>query len=240
MKFGALAVLIGASVASQAQLYSQAPHTPGAAGGNGLSSFAGGLPTPPPMYDRQVADDFTVTGAGWSINRVTSNWVQATVGDANPVTQMNIAFYNSVAGSVGSLVATATSGAIVRSTGPGTYFGRPEQILDQAITPVVLGPGNYFVMIQANVNHNWFWLTSSPTTPIAGSPAQYRVGPLNTAGNDTTWPTSWIPTGTGSIFTAASDQAFALYGTPVPEPATMLAFAFGGVALLAARRRNRK
>lgn len=239
MKKLAIVGLMSAVGAANGQLFVQAPHVPGSAGNNGLSAFQGGLPTPPPMFDRQVGDNFTVTGPGWVINRVLSNWVQLTVGDANPVTAMNIDFYTFTSGSVGSLVASRVSTAVTRSTGPGTYFARPEQILDATISPVTLAPGSYFVMIQAVVNHNWFWLTHNNGTAVV-DPAQIRRGPLTSAGNDTTWPTTWMATGSGNpVFTTAYDQAFALYGSVVPEPGTIAVLGFGALAALARRRRKR-
>lgn len=236
-KLALLAAVAAISVVASAQLYVQNPHAPGAAGANGLSAFKGNLGTVGQDYDRQAGDDFTVTGPGWSINRIVSSWVQFTPGDANALTQMNIAFYNISGGVVGSLIATRT-GTAARSTGPGTYFGRPEEVVDSNFAAVNLAPGNYFVMVQANVNHNWFWLTSSPTTPIAGSAAQIQRGP-GTLGVDATWPATWQATGPGNaIFPTAYDQNFKLYGTAVPEPASMAALGLGALALI--RRRKAK
>jgi MYXO-CTERM domain-containing protein len=238
MALAALTAVCGFSAASMADvLYQQAPHTPGATGGNGLSTFQGGLPTPPPMFDREIADDFNVPGPGWNVNRVSASFIQNTVGDPNAVTGGDIRFFASSGGSVGALVATATVNTVTVTTGPGVYFGRPEQIVSFDLGSVNLPAGSYFVQIQPIVNHNWFWLTSSPTTPIAGSPAQVQVGSLNTPGNDATWPTTWQPTGPNNpIFTAASDQAFTIEGTVVPAPGAIALLALGG--LCAGRRRR--
>src|SRR5689334_928912 len=97
----AVAVLSGlSSAASAAILYSQAPHTPGAAGGNGLSCFQGNLGDPNTTFDREVADDFTVPASGWNVNRVSANVIQFTTGDPNAVTGADIKFFQSVGGNV--------------------------------------------------------------------------------------------------------------------------------------------
>lgn len=227
-----------ASIASADLLYSQAPHTPGAVGANGLSTFQGTLVAAGPVYDREIGDDFNVTAAaGWSVTRVSMNAVQATVGDPNVVTGADIRFFNISGGVVGSMVAAATVNTTTRSTGPGTYFSRPEQILAFDINPVILPVGSYFVQIQPLVGHNWFWLTSSPTTPIAGAPAQIQRGSATDPTLDLTWPASWMATGPANpIFTAESDQAFSIEGTVVPAPGTVALLAFGG--LFAGRRRR--
>lgn len=227
-----------AAIASADVLYSQAPHTPGAAGGNGLSTFFGSLSVGGPIYDRQVGDDFIVSDpAGWSVNRVSISAVQATVGDPNPVTGANIRFFNISGEVVGSVVATASVTNTTRTTGPGTFFSRPEQILSFDINPVNLAAGSYFVQIQPIVDANWFWLTSSPTTPIAGSAAQYQRGPGSDPTLDVTWPSTWTPTGpANTTFGTPSDQAFTIHGTIIPAPGSIALLAFGG--LLATRRRR--
>src|SRR5688572_1715589 len=89
-----LAAVSGIASAVNADvLYSQAPHTPGGAG-DGLSCFNGGLPTVPPMYDREIGDDFTIpSGPGWTIDRVSASFIQFTVGDPNVVTGADIKFF---------------------------------------------------------------------------------------------------------------------------------------------------
>jgi hypothetical protein len=227
-----------ASIAAADVLYTQAPHVPGTAGANGLSTFYGALSPGGPIYDRQIGDDFIVSDpAGWSINRISISAVQSTVGDPNPVTGAAIRFFSISGGTVGSLLATANVTGTTRTTGPGTYFSRPEQILSFDLDPVNLAAGTYFVQIQPLVDANWFWLTSSPSTPIAGSAAQIQRGPATDPTLDLTWPAVWTPVGPGNaVFTAASDQSMKIEGTIIPAPGTLALLAFGG--LVGARRRR--
>jgi hypothetical protein len=222
-------------VPATAQLWNQPPHTPGASGGNGLSGFRGNLSGS--EYDRQLADDFQVPAPGWFVDTIITSWVQFTAGDPTPITAVNFAFYEKTgAGGVGALVTSGSTTTFTRTTGPGTYFGRPEQVITATIPTVTLLPGEYFAHVQLVVNHNWFWLTSSPTYTW-GSVAHLRRGPGAGAGVDPTWPTEWTPT-TGAVFNAPYDLAFKLDGVVIPEPGTMLALG-AGLALLAARRRSK-
>jgi hypothetical protein len=230
-----LALSVTACSSFAFDFYTQAPHAPGATGGDGMSAFTGNLGTG--MLDRDLADDFTVALGGWSINQVRSSWVQFTSGDTNLVTGANVDFYLH-AGTVGTHIATATGVTWSVSNGPGTYFGRTEKVISIGFDPINLAPGNYFVHIQPVVNHNWFWLTSDPTTPIQGAVANFRRGPNTAPALDTTWPTAWTPTPGNGIFAAAHDLNFVLAGEPVPEPASLV-FLGIGASIVALRRRRR-
>ena len=234
LTFVAIAVLGGS--ASAIDLYSQLPHTPGASGADGLSAFQGDLGSG--MIDRDVADDFSVTGLGWNVNQVRSSWVQFTNGDATPITNVTVEFYEATT-TVGALVQAATGVTWGVSDGPGTYFGRTEKILTVDFDQVTLNPGDYFVHIQPVVDHNWFWLTSDPTTPVQGLVSHFRRGPNTGAGVDTAWPSDWTPTPGNGIFSGAHDVNFVVAGQPVPEPASMIALGLGAAALAARRRRKK-
>lgn len=214
--------------ASAALLYQQAPHTPGATGGNGLSAFQGSLTGT--MYDREIADDFTVPSPGWYVDRVATSWVQFTPGDPAAITGIELIFWNKVGTVPGTIAATATVNTITRTTGPGTYFTRPEQIITADISRVTLPAGAYFVQFQPIVDHNWFWLTSTPTLPIQGHSAALRRGVLDVG--SPTWPTAWTNTGPGEpVFGTPYDQAFAIHGEIIPEPASLLLLGLAGVLI---------
>ena len=234
-----VALLAVGGPASAQVLYSQAPHTPGT--GDGFPAFQGTL-AGPDVYDREFADDFTVPAVGWNVTSVSSSWIKLDPADTNAVTGMNIEFWTKSGGTVGSLYATAAStgtGTVI-STGPGTYIGRPELIIQTEIVSLNLVGGDYYVHIQPIVDHTWFWLSSSPTTPIAGTSAHFRRGSAATGGTDPGWPTTWTPTGPGNdIFLVAHDVNFTLSGQPVPEPASMIALGIGAAALIARRRRRK-
>lgn len=194
--------------------------TPGAASANGDSSFEGLLGTV--MYDREAADDFNVPANGWQSNRVSISAVQSTPGDPNAVTGAEIRFLQSNGGSVGALLATATVNTVTRSTGPGTYFGRPEQILAFDINSVALPAGSYFIQVRPQVNHNWFWLTSTPTTPVAGSAVPIQRGILTTPANDATgrapgWPPD-RPTRSSRPPTTSTSRSRASFPPPARWP----------------------
>lgn len=237
----AIAFAVTFAASANAQLWSQGPHAPGAEGGDGLSTFYGTIDGGVNTWDRQLADDFLVDGPGWIIDSVSAHYVKFDPADVNPLTGMNVSFWEkTAAGGVGSLVATAMNVVASTAAGPGTYFARPELIGTADFDPITLMPGEYFVKIQPVVDHNFFWLTSTPDNQW-GSFAHFRRGPDTSAGIDETWPSEWTATGTaGSAFANAHDVAFSIDGEPVPEPATMLALGAGLAALAARRRRSKK
>ena len=223
-----VALLAVGGAASAIDLYTQPPHTPGAPGGNGYSGLFGiGL-------DRQLADDFTVTGPGWHVNEFVSSWAQLTDGDANPVTSVNISIFNKSAGTVGSLV-SAQSASVAVAVGPGTYFSRTERVITATISTVTLAPGDYYVMFQPVVAHNWLWLTSTPTTPVSGTSGHFRTG-----NGEAGWPTTWTATSStdGTFNFGPQDFSLIVRGSAIPEPGSMIALGIGAVALLARRRRR--
>ena len=213
-------------------LYNQDPHTPGATGGNGLSNFQGTLGTT--AYDREIVDDFTVTGAGWLVNQVdmTGIWFSAPF-TLDPSGGFQVAFFPKVGG-VPSPVAfnSQTSTSYTGTMTGAVYFARDARKWLINVTPVALTPGDWYVQIQPINDLNFFQLTSDPTTPINGTECYIR----GLAGDLYPVAPTWGP-GT-VVFGVPHDVAFSIHGDVVPEPCTIMALGLGIAAL--ARRRFRK
>lgn len=235
--FSVSLVALWSGLASADLLWTQPVHAPGTANNNGISAFQGTLA--PDQYDREVADDFSTGGETWLVDTVRTHWVKFDPNDPNPITGGTISFFQRTgAGGVGALVATASNVAFGQAAGPGAYFGRPEIVLTATFNPIALGPGEYFVMFQPNVDHNWFWLThDNHAVSNILSPMHLQRGP-NNSGTDPTWPTSWAP-GIG-IFGLNYDMAFHIEGSRVviPEPAAALLLLGAAVGFVGYRRRK--
>lgn len=221
-------LVVLACSANATLLYDQAPHTPGATGGNGLSAWDDGV-----TYDRTVADDFIVSGGGWLVNKVDTKGVwNAAPFARDPASGFKVQFWSD-AGSVPALTAysSQTSTSVTRSGMLGTWFGREGYQWDIDIAPVALANGHWWVSITAVDPLNFFQLTATPTTPVQNVEAhvrEFRTGggyPIGSWGSTT------------SIFGTAHDMAFSIHGNVVPEPATVAALGLGVAALLRRRRK---
>ncbi|HRJ25937.1 MAG TPA: hypothetical protein PLO61_00330 [Fimbriimonadaceae bacterium] len=169
----------------------------------------------PDQSDRQLADDFTVTDAnGWTINSVEGHFTRTT--DSSFPTSINVTFFQKSAGLPGAVVTTQNIPWASVTNVDGGLFGtnaitRRYQI---PITPVNLAAGDYFMMIQpvSPAGINSFWFSSSPNTPIAGSPAAYQRGAASTGPTDSGFPATWTASGSGT-FATAFDLTMRLEGT---------------------------
>ena len=93
-------------------------------------------------YDDELADDFVVpSGDTWNINQVDAAGVY--YNGAGPAVSVNLRFYDNAGGLPGGNVATRTDLAM---TDTGGSFVVPIP------SPVVLGPGTYWVSVQANMD----------------------------------------------------------------------------------------
>ena len=94
------------------------------------------------IYDDELADDFVVpSGDTWNINQVDAAGVY--YNGAGPAASVNLRFYDNAGGLPGGNVATRTDLAMTDS---GGSFVVPIP------SPVVLGPGTYWVSVQANMD----------------------------------------------------------------------------------------
>ena len=94
------------------------------------------------LYDDELADDFVVpSGDTWSINQVDAAGVY--YNGLGPAASVNLRFYDNASGLPGGNVATRTDLAMTDSAG---------SFVVPIPSPVVLGPGTYWVSVQANMD----------------------------------------------------------------------------------------
>ena len=104
-------------------------------------------------YDDELADDFVVTdNMGWMVNQVEVDGQY--FNGPGPATTVNIRFYTDSGGFPGSTVAERLNVAFTQGPEPGDFVAPLTQ-------PVPLGPGLYWISVQANQNFTpngqWGW-----------------------------------------------------------------------------------
>ncbi len=174
-------------------------------------------------YDDQLADDFVVSGAGWTINEVdvAGRYANGNPAPGGPARNINVVFYNDASGLPGAIVTTRNN---MTFSGPGTTGAFVINI-----SPVVaLAPGHYWMSVQVNMDYGaptagqWYWIQRRATS---NSPAAWRNPGGGSGVGCTTWGTrtSCLSNGTDE-----PDQMFRLIGTsssptptPTPPPVTI-------------------
>ncbi|HRJ34306.1 MAG TPA: hypothetical protein PKY51_12220 [Fimbriimonadaceae bacterium] len=200
---------VTAPPAPPAPLYEQELTDP--FGGFGLVPLFRG-PSGGATYDRQAIDDFSVPSPGWDVTHVS-----ASIGSSYPFLpshSVRVWIYPKLTGGApGAPVASiVVPGAAVTPYFQASVGQLVKRLYINLGNGVHLPPGNYYLCVQPDQNQyrETYWYSSSPTTPVAGLPAQYRAGPLSV--NDIGYPLAWTETDT-PVYAGPLDLAFAIYGT---------------------------
>lgn len=224
-KLGALAFVIGASIATQAQPIDQI--TGQTLGPN--ASASQDFEAANDAFDIISIDDFSINQAYnfTSIDAGFLGWNGFSTFAA--VTGYRIEIYSSVAAAGTSL--TGDQGSYLVTSG----FSTPGAVTSSIINvpkAFSLNAGTYWIGVMAVLNFTGGGQLgiqeSTGGTPAGANGMQANPG---------------LGFGAGSTFapTAGSrNMAYRLNGTPVPEPGTFIAIGLGVAGLVAARRRNRK
>ncbi len=227
-KLSALALIIGASVASQAQLIDQISGQ--TLGPNGYASQE--FEPANAAFFINAIDDFNITQqynvTGIDVGALLYNLSAGA--SWSSVTGYRIEFYSSVAAAVsGNLVGDLGSRTATSFSNPG---GTSPAVINISFASLTLNPGTIYVGVMAKM----------PFTGGGQFGVQESTG--GTPGGGNGWqvnPAGGFGAGTSFQPTAGSkNMAYRLIGQPVPEPGTFIAIGLGVAGLVAARRRNRK
>jgi hypothetical protein len=153
-------------------------------------------------YDCVTADDFTVPAGGWIIDQVEVNFLLY-YGSSAPVHGIDLYFMKDRGDNLGDF-----NNPVYTEVNPvGTvYYGSNLLTL---VNPLTLGPGHYFFGAAPELDFASYSQSFFVMTDLAPQGQQaHMINPNGCFGSGTDW------------FQAAPgyDAAFALYGTPVPEP----------------------
>lgn len=168
------------------------------------------------QFNDRAADDFDVpAGSTWSINQVD---VRSSSGNP-PGPSFNVFFFNNSdsGGFPGSEVAARSN---------LSYSGVHPDYTIPLVTPVVLGPGHYWLSVQSNMSSSsWYWTMRSVQSSSAA--AWQEAGGYNT---NCVAP-AWFNRGTCYFGTSSTpDQVFRLNGTGAPTAVVLAHLAAGRIA----------
>jgi subtilisin-like proprotein convertase family protein len=153
-------------------------------------------------YDSQAADDFVVTGSGWSVTTVVTPGVY--FNGAGPAASLHVTFYEDAGGLPGTVVAGCDYPAV-------TKFSDVVGSFTATLTPAcTLSPGHKWVSVQVNMNFvpagQWGWTMRDV---LSFDPSVWR----NPGGGFPGGCLTFTPRGVCDPTTAGSpDQAFRLDG----------------------------
>jgi len=153
-------------------------------------------------YDDELAEDFVVTdSSGWMVNQVEVDGQY--FNGPGPATSVNVRFYVDSSGLPGSLVAERLNVEFTQGPAPGDF-------VVPLIQTVPLGPGLYWVSVQANqnftTNGQWGW---TDRTVSVNSGAAWRNPGNGYNTNCSAWGRRSTTCG---IDASAPDQVFRLLG----------------------------
>jgi N-acetylneuraminic acid mutarotase len=160
-------------------------------------------------FDTEAADDFIIPGGpAWNIDTVEVAGVYSTGG--GPAASFHVRFYANAGTLPGALLHTRLAQAYTGAAGDASIT---------LVPPVSLGPGTYWVSVQARQDFTpfgqWFWETRSVQS---NNPAAWQ----NPGGGFGVGCTTWGVRTTCLTTIAGPDHVYRLLGTagPTPTPGT--------------------
>jgi hypothetical protein len=209
-----------------------------------------------PSTNWRLADDFTVTGGGWTVNSICVYAYASANGPWTGGGELNI--WSAEPGShFATLVATTRASVMtdtfqndlgmgrvsrIFNTNPSNGEASTTKLLQQFsfdLGSVNLAAGTYWIDYQLIKVGGGFIYTPSTTHAgqrgVAGANARQKSG----AAWEEIFDDGIVPLGSAGVASPVlQDIPFLVKGEPVPEPATMIALSLGIAGILKGRRRS--